>query len=274
MKILGPRDFYDDLARDYHLIFEDWNASVRRQGAIIHSLLGGKPQRVLDVACGMGTQALGLAQLGHLVTARDLSQGLVDRAREEAQRLGVALDVSVGDMRTSQPADHGAFHAVIAFDNALPHLETDADLTAAMVAAHSALRPGGKFLASVRDYDALVRQRPRCDPLRRFGAGSEERVVLQLWDWDSDGRGYQLQHITLVPDGYREWQTRTRRAHYRALLRHELSDIAAKTGFEDGQWIESEASGFYQPIFVAAKPLASAADAHAATVSPPCPPPS
>jgi hypothetical protein len=29
------------------------------------------------VACGVGTQALGLAQLGHTVTSRDLSPGLV-----------------------------------------------------------------------------------------------------------------------------------------------------------------------------------------------------
>ncbi|MEV7855796.1 hypothetical protein [Streptomyces sp. NPDC088183] len=24
--------FYDELADDYHLVYEDWNASVRRQG--------------------------------------------------------------------------------------------------------------------------------------------------------------------------------------------------------------------------------------------------
>ena len=104
MKTTNPRDFYDALASDYHLIFEDWDASVRRQGAFIHSLLGGHaPHRILDLACGMGTQALGLAQLGHAVTARDLSPALVQRAKIEAGQMGVVLEVVVGDMRRPCP---------------------------------------------------------------------------------------------------------------------------------------------------------------------------
>jgi glycine/sarcosine N-methyltransferase len=249
-----PRDFYDALAPDYHLIFDDWDASLLRQGAVIHALLGNESQRVLDMACGMGTQAIGLTLLGHTVVARDLSPALVKRAKVEAQRLGTALDISVGDMRLAVPGDVAAFDAVIAFDNALPHLETDADLLAALKAGHDALRPGGRLFASVRDYDDLMRKRPSCDAPRRLGSGGKERVVLQLWDWDQDGRGYQLQHIILVRDGERGWEARTTRGHYRALLRRDLSEAAASVGFSDLHWSEPEVSGFYQPIFIATKP--------------------
>ena len=37
--------------------------------------------RVLDVACGIGTQAIGLARRGFAVTASDVSAGAVRRAR-------------------------------------------------------------------------------------------------------------------------------------------------------------------------------------------------
>jgi len=234
-----PRNFYDALANDYHLIFDDWDASV---------------QRVLDVACGMGTQAIGLARLGHAVVARDLSPALVKRASMEAERLGTAVDISVGDMRLAVSTDLSAFDAVIAFDNALPHLETNAELAAALKAAHDALRPGGRLFASVRDYDDLVQKKPSCDLPRRLGSGDNERVVLQLWDWDQDGRGYHLQHIILVRDGRGGWQARTTRGHYRALLRRELSEAAASVGLSDPHWSEPEGSGFYQPIFIATKP--------------------
>ena len=249
-----PRNFYDALANDYHLIFDDWDASVLRQSAVIHSLLGGQPQRVLDVACGMGTQAIGLARLGHAVVARDLSPALVKRASMEAERLGTAVDISVGDMRLAVSTDLSAFDAVIAFDNALPHLETNAELAAALKAAHDALRPGGRLFASVRDYDDLVQKKPSCDLPRRLGSGDNERVVLHLWDWDQDGRGYHLQHIILVRDGRGGWQARTTRGHYRALLRRELSEAAASVGLSDPHWSEPEGSGFYQPIFIATKP--------------------
>lgn len=249
-----PRDFYETLASDYHLIFDDWDASVLRQSTVIHSLLGGQPQRVLDVACGIGTQAIGLARLGHAVVARDLSPALVNRARLEAQRLQTAVDISVGDMRLAVATDASAFDAVIAFDNALPHLETQAELTTALKAANAALRPGGRLFVSVRDYDDLVQKKPSWEPPRRLGSGYNERVVLQLWDWDHDGRGYGLHHIILVPDGQGGWHARTARGHYRALLRRELSEAAASAGFADAHWSEPEVSGYYQPIFIAAKP--------------------
>jgi glycine/sarcosine N-methyltransferase len=248
------RDFYDALAGDYHLIFEDWDASILRQGALIHSLLGGYPQRVLDVACGMGTQAIGLARLGHAVVARDLSPALVNRAMVEAHRLRAPVNISVGDMRISVATDASAFDAVIAFDNALPHLETNAELTSALKAAHAALQPGGRLFASIRDYDALAQKKPSFEPPRRLGSGADERVVLQLWDWDQDGRGYQLQHILLVRDGEGGWQARTAKGHYRALPRRELDEAAASVGFSDAHWCEPEVSGFYQPIFIATKP--------------------
>jgi len=65
------RDFYDGLAPLYHLIFEDWDASVARQG---HQLAGLIAERwgldarvVLDGAVGIGTQALGLLGRGYRV---------------------------------------------------------------------------------------------------------------------------------------------------------------------------------------------------------------
>ena len=76
--------FYDDLADYYELIFPDWEVSMARQGAAITSLLlahGPRREaaafRVLDVAAGIGTQALPLAAAGFDVTARDLSERAV-----------------------------------------------------------------------------------------------------------------------------------------------------------------------------------------------------
>jgi hypothetical protein len=57
--------FYDALAPWYHLVYQDWEASIARQGEALASLLatewGPGVRRVLDVTVGIGTQALGLA---------------------------------------------------------------------------------------------------------------------------------------------------------------------------------------------------------------------
>jgi glycine/sarcosine N-methyltransferase len=67
------RQCYDELAASYHLVYADWNASILRQAAAIDAILtrklNRKNLRILDCACGIGTQAIGLAQMGHSVTA-------------------------------------------------------------------------------------------------------------------------------------------------------------------------------------------------------------
>ncbi len=74
---------YAGLADDFHLVHEDWDATVKWQGEaldhMIGAALGPGPQRLLDCSCGIGTQALGLAAMGHGVHATDISPEAVAR---------------------------------------------------------------------------------------------------------------------------------------------------------------------------------------------------
>ena len=81
--------FYDDLAESYHLMFENWDHSIARQAAILGPILeqhsGKVSAYVLDCACGIGTQALGLAQQGHILVGSDLSKSAIARATHKAR---------------------------------------------------------------------------------------------------------------------------------------------------------------------------------------------
>jgi len=94
--------FYDPLADYYHLIFEDWDASIERQARVLDALLashiGPCPIKILDCACGIGTQALGLAGRGHRVVASDLSPQAIQRATLEAKARGLEVEFHVSDM--------------------------------------------------------------------------------------------------------------------------------------------------------------------------------
>lgn len=100
---MATSDFYDTLAPYYHLIYEDWEVSIGRQSrgldAIIRSTGGPRRRSVLDTSCGIGTQSMGLAQLGYEVTASDQSPSAVERAQREASRRGLSIQCSVADMR-------------------------------------------------------------------------------------------------------------------------------------------------------------------------------
>ena len=138
--------FYDELAPLYHLIFLDWEAVIRREAEaldrVIRERWGDGRLSILDVACGIGTQALGLAALGHRVTASDLSAGAVERARREAAARGLAVRFSVADMRQAATHHREQFDLVIACDNSVAHLLTDEDLLAAFGQLLACTRPG------------------------------------------------------------------------------------------------------------------------------------
>lgn len=248
------RDFYDDLAGHYHLMFEDWNASGARQadvlGAILERECGpAESLRILDCACGIGTQAIGLAKLGFRVTGTDLSPRAVERARLEAGERGLDLPVYVADMLRLSNVPEASFDAVLCMDNALPHLLSSQDLATAAAQIRAKLRDGGVFMASIRDYDRLIEERPLVQGPSFFSDTAHRRIVFQLWDW-SDERRYSF-HLYITRDTPAGWQTHHGVCEYRAVLRDELTKILERAGFVRVRWLLPHESHFYQPIVLA-----------------------
>ncbi|NEQ54538.1 MAG: class I SAM-dependent methyltransferase [Leptolyngbya sp. SIO3F4] len=110
-------NFYDLLAPFYHIIYKDWDATVEVQATqlsnIIREYWGGQVQSILDVSCGIGTQALGLASKGYNVTASDLSPKEIERAKEEAQLRNLNIHFSTCDMREAYFHHQTQFDVVI-----------------------------------------------------------------------------------------------------------------------------------------------------------------
>ena len=237
---MEPEAFYDALADDYHLIFADWEQSIARQADVLSRLLGAGRRRVLDAACGIGTQAIGLAREGYDVTATDISAAAVARCAREAEARGLRIRTGVADLRALPSGD--AFDAAVVFDNALPHLRTDADLAAACTALRGVLAHDGLLCASIRDYDALLTVRPRGELPRAMG----DRIVFQAWEWHDDDT-YGVRHfiLTRAGDG---WDVTERETVYRALRRADLTAALEAAGFADVAWRMPAETGFYQPV--------------------------
>jgi hypothetical protein len=112
------------------------------------------------------------------------------------------------------------------------------------------LKPGGLLLASIRDYDELVKERPAVQMPRIFDGPEGRRIVFQVWDWEPDKPAYTFSHFMLKQiDG--EWKTIHNQSRYKALLRGELNVILNGADFKDIEWHMPEETGYYQPIVTA-----------------------
>jgi 2-polyprenyl-3-methyl-5-hydroxy-6-metoxy-1,4-benzoquinol methylase len=248
-----PADsFYDDMASSYHLIFDDWEQAIEHQRAILARLLPS-PDRtgtVLDCACGIGTQALGLARAGYDVEGTDLSKLEIERASQEAIKRNLKIQFRVDDMRLLATCEAHRYGAIVAFDNAIPHLDSDQDVARAFAAMSRSLRHGGQIFISLRDYSALMVQRPSVMPPAMFMDNGLRRIVHQIWDWHDDRRYSVHLHITRQTSDL-NWQSKHFVGRYRAITPEEVATLAAQVGFNDVQVLSPTVTGYYQPIVTA-----------------------
>ena len=245
--------FYDALAEYYDLIFEDWNASMARQGAALEQLVQAELHsttpdtvRVLDVACGIGTQALPLALRGFQVTGRDFSAGAIARLRREAEARHVVIDAAVADMRHVAASVKGLFDVVLAFDNSLPHLLTAADIVIALRQCHKTLRRNGLLLCSVRDYDAVPRGEPAVHPYGERRRGGEVYRLSQEWTWDSTTH-YQLKFVVEQVGAAGPVTVLEAVTRYFAVSIGRLLGLMGEAGFTDCRLLDGI---IYQPVLI------------------------
>src|SRR5438105_9122182 len=107
------RVFWDEDAKTYdhsptHAATDPVEAAAWRALLIRH--LPRAPAAVLDAGAGTGAMSLLLAELGHDVTALDISAQMLERAQEKAAARGLRLRTVVG--AADEPPD-GPFEAVV-----------------------------------------------------------------------------------------------------------------------------------------------------------------
>ena len=245
--------FYDSLASQYDKLFLDWQATTQEQAVILDRLFVdngfNKSAHNLDCACGIGTQAIGLASIGYNVTGSDISDGEIAEAKERAKKNNVNVRFEHADFCALSKTFSEQFDIVICMDNALPHMLTKSALEPAIKRIINQITDGGMFVASIRDYDALLMDKPPYSPPYIHKTDKGQRVSFQTWVWD--GEHYKLTQYII--DDEETLQISKFDCEYRATRREELTNLLITNGCSEVVWKFPEVTGFYQPIVIAKK---------------------
>ncbi len=245
--------FYDNLASQYDKFFLDWETATKEQALILDKLFKDNGYdnecKILDCACGIGTQAIGLANIGYGVTASDISDEELKEAKKRSEKNNQKIIFEKADFRKLDKTFSKKFDIVIAMDNALPHMLTKSDLELAVKSIANQVSEGGMFVASIRDYDNLLTDKPPYSPPYIHKTEKGQRVSFQTWDWNKDN--YKL--IQYIIEDEETIKTYKFECEYRAVKREELTDMLISKGFNSVVWKFPKETGFYQPIVLAKK---------------------
>ena len=140
--------------------------SGRPNGRLVAEVADLAAGTALDVGCGEGADAIWLASQGWTVSAIDVSDVAIGRARAAGEAASVAVDWIVGDaMRTPLPSR--SFDLVSLQYPALPKAAGDAAVRALL----DTVRTGGVLLAVYHDLDDEHREH-----MKSRGVGPDDYV--------------------------------------------------------------------------------------------------
>jgi SAM-dependent methyltransferase len=246
--------YYNQLAPYYKFMFQDWEASVIRQAAaldgVIREFVGPQAHRILDCACGIGTQSIGLAQLGYTVTASDISPGELVCAQAEAVKRDLHIEFGIADMRRLSAVYSQPFDVVLACDNAVPHLLSDAETRQAFEQFYQCTVPTGGCVVFVRDYANLERGGVRLYPRTIHATANGRIVVFDMWEFDDEY--YDFTTYIVVEDRMQPTATThvIRGGRYYCVTIAMLEELLKQAGFQETVTLRDR---FYQPLILGIK---------------------
>jgi ubiquinone/menaquinone biosynthesis C-methylase UbiE len=148
-----PVAFFDD---DYLRIYRPQFLPERTEAEtqFIASSLGLRPGGgVLDLACGVGRHAIGMARLGYRVTGIDFNARYLEIAAADAIAAGVDVSWHAGDMRALEY--DRAFDGAYSYFTSFGYFDVD-DNERVLAGIARALRPGGRVLLEMMNRDWLL----------------------------------------------------------------------------------------------------------------------
>ncbi len=144
MNLRGVASAYDAIAEDYdrQIRGDEW---MRRRLWDHYTRTFQAGQRVLDVGCGTGIDAIFLARRGVHVTGIDLAPEMIAHLRAKVARQGLtaSVDAFVMDVAHLSALPRSAFDGII---SAFAGLNTLPDLAPFAADAARVLRPGGRLI--------------------------------------------------------------------------------------------------------------------------------
>jgi len=160
----STRDHYETHLAPVYLWMAGGIESALALGASDVAGFATAPGAAVDLGAGFGMHSIPLARLGFSVLALDSSPQLLAELRTHAA--GLPVRTVQADLLDFPAHLAGPVDLILCMGDTLTHLEEPADVERLLKAVAPALRPGGRFVATFRDYRELPEGERRFIPVR------------------------------------------------------------------------------------------------------------
>ena len=184
--------FYDNISGQYDNIFE-LKEELASAGTFIAKLQKRyKLERALDIGCGTGRFALAMAQKGINSYGFDPSSLMIEKAEENASKLNLKVDFFQGDTNNMVcNLTVLRFDLILCMGNTIAHLLDREDLFSMLIGCKRLLKPGGKLILNLLNYDRILNQKERIVGITR----QDDKEFIRFYDFKKSFLKFNLLEI-------------------------------------------------------------------------------
>ena len=165
--------YADHLARIYVWMAGGVHAAIEQGSADIAPFLAAPGERrvAIDLGAGFGMHAIPIASAGYAVTAVDTSSILLTELQTQAA--GLRVRAVEDDLLNFQQYLTDEADLIVCMGDTLTHLSRQSEVDDLLQMVARSLKPGGKFVATFRDYTHPLSGHTRFIPVR----SDESRIL-------------------------------------------------------------------------------------------------
>lgn len=192
-------------------------------------LAGRQVQSLLDVSIGSGNLTLPLAELGVRLYGSDLSEPMLERCREKAEKKGFPIDLRVSDFRRLDEGFDTTFDCVASTGNSLPYV-TNEEVLNVFKQMDRLVKPRGYLYFDIRNWDKILSTKQRFYLYNPTFLSDVRMNLVQVWDHHGDGSitfnllyTFERENKIIQKEIFEE--------HYFPVKRHLLLDQLERLGY-------------------------------------------
>jgi ubiquinone/menaquinone biosynthesis C-methylase UbiE len=147
--------FYQSIAPYYHHIFK----MSQPQIDFVREAIPEKDAKIVEIGCGIGTLSFELALIYQQIVSIDLDAEMIAMAKSNTKNTGNHLQfLQMNMMDLEVYFEENSIDGLICFGNTLVHLSSLKQVSNFLKTARKVLKPNGKLLIQIVNYDSVFTQ--------------------------------------------------------------------------------------------------------------------
>ncbi|MCM1988995.1 class I SAM-dependent methyltransferase [Oceanirhabdus seepicola] len=146
---------------------------------------GKEIKTIFDCSFGTGNLSFVLSKMGYELSGSDISNDMLDTAKEKMNSKGLEIDLTQCDFRELSSKIHKTFDCVLSTGNSLAHVN-NMDVKKTLSEMSKLVKKNGYIHIDTRNWDRILNMKQRFYYYNPAFKGDERINLMQVWDYNPD----------------------------------------------------------------------------------------